>query len=138
MIDDMITDTSENDVLSDYLISLSTFLKYGYKRHTIKVNDDCTTHGLSFILGNLMRRCSPNPSNIVKTKITCTECKFLYYAINEIKESIIRYNTTSNRETVNDCLTMLDDALDRFVIHIYIYIWVTKHDVRIRVNISSR
>ena len=114
MIDDMISDTTECEILSDYLTSLSTFLKYGYKRHAIKVNDDCTTHGLSFILGNSTRRCT---SNNIKTNITCTECKFPYYAINEIKDSIIRNNTTSNVNNISDCLTVLDDALDRFVIY---------------------
>ena len=114
MIDDMISDTTECEILSDYLTSLSTFLKYGYKRHAIKVNDDCTTHGLSFILGNSTRRCT---SSNIKTNITCTECKFPYYAINEIKDSIIRNNTSANVNNISDCLTVLDDALDRFVIY---------------------
>ena len=117
MIDDMISDTTEREVLSDYLTSLSTFLKYGYKRHAIKENDDCTTHGLRFVLGNPMRRCISNPSNIVKTKITCTACKFPFYTINEIKESVTRNNTTKNINHIEDCLNVLDDALDRFIIY---------------------
>ena len=131
MIDDMITDTTECEFLSDYLTSLFTFLKYGYNRHAIRVDDDCTTYGLSLILGNSTRKCT---SSNIKTKITCTDCKFPYYTINEIKDSIICNSTTSNVNSINYCLIVLDDALDRFVI----YIWGTKHDAKTRVNISSR
>ena len=114
MIDDMITDTTESEFLSDYLTSLFTFLNYGYKQHAIRVNGDFTTHGLSFTLGNSTRKCT---SSNIETKITRTECKFLHYAINEIKNSIICNSTTSNVNSINDCLTVLDDALDRFVIY---------------------
>ena len=102
MTDDMITDTSEKDVLSDYLTSLSTFLKYGYKCHAIKVNDDCTTNGFRFILGNSIRRCTPNSSHAMETRITCIECKFPYYAIDKMKQSIICNNTTLNRDNISE------------------------------------
>ena len=114
MIDDMITDTTESEFLSDYLTSLFTFLNYGYKQHAIRVNDDCTTHCLSFILGNSTRRCILNNN---KTRITCTECKFPCYTINKIKDNIIRNSTISNVNNINDCLNELDDALDMFVIY---------------------
>ena len=123
MIDSMITDTSENKLLVDYLHSSSTFLKYGYKWHATKVNDDSTTQGLRFVLGNSNRRCIPNLPNIMKTKITCTKYKFPFHVINKIKESVICNNMTANINNINDCLTMLDDGLDRFIIIIIVYIY---------------
>ena len=89
MLDDLVKDSDELDVLTDYLSSLTIFLKYGYPHHANIMNDDCTTHDLNFILGNPMRRmCNTSTTSEPKIDITCTKCKFPYFAIDEIKKSI--------------------------------------------------
>ena len=89
MLNDLVQNSDEMDVFADYLSSLTIFLKYGYPHHANIMNDDCTTHDLNFILGNPMRRrCNTSTTSEPKINITCTKCKFLYFAIDEIKKSI--------------------------------------------------
>ena len=114
-IDDILCDKEEKQDLSDYLSSLSLFLKYGFNHHAKKQNDNSTSHGLQFILGNPSRRCVDG--NINKASLTCAECRFPHYSIDKIKKSIVKNNTTLTSEQVNDCLKVLDDALDRFLIY---------------------
>ena len=115
IIDDIIDDQEEKNALSDDLSSLGIFLKYGYRHHVMIRNDDCTTHDLDYILGNQLRKNKDN--SIDKHSITCTECKFPYYAIDKLKRKIVRHNNTLNSAQVNDALKVLDDALERFVIY---------------------
>ena len=76
MIDDIRTNKVENKILTSYFESLVLFLKYGYNNHVMKVNDDCTTHGIKFVLCNHVRisfSCPTTPSSRnIKIDITCT------------------------------------------------------------------
>ena len=118
MIEDLVDDDIEKAVLEEYLSSLSIFLKYGYAHHCTILNDNCTTHDLNFILGNPLRKNSTETATQPKITITCTECKFPFYVINQIKCCITRSGDLDIDEPkIEEALTVLDDSLDRFCMY---------------------
>ena len=62
-----------------------------------------------------MRRCSAPDLVTSKINITCTECKFPYFAVEEIKQSVARSTQHDSNLSINqviDELAVLDDALE--------------------------
>ena len=60
--------------------------------HVVKINYDCATHDINYFLGNPLTRSPSSPTSSTtnnKVDITCTQCKFLCDAINEVKKSIV-------------------------------------------------
>ena len=118
MIEDLVDDTIEQAVIEEYLSSLSIFLKYGYAHHCTIMNDDCTTHDLNYILGNPLRNNNTETVTQSKINITCTECKFPFYVIDQIKCCITRSSKSDlDEQKIEEALTVLDDSIDRFRIY---------------------
>ena len=121
MIDDLIVDTIEKECLENYLESLSVFLKYNFNHHVKIDNDDSTTHGVKFILGNPLRTSTcTNTTRNTKINITCAHCKFPFFFVDQLKTSIVSNNSNDSiltNEEIENCLNVLDDAQEKFILY---------------------
>ena len=113
-ITDKITVPSVSIKLTNYLQSLSNFLKYQYPKHILKDdnNDTCCTHGLEFCLGRNGSTYDASKETKNTDDITCYSCRFYSFVCNTLKSKLIdeQYFPQSNTEMVQDAIEACDDC----------------------------
>ena len=121
MIEDLIEDRIKKQVIENYLESLSVFLKYTFNHHAKIDDDNSSSHGLKFILGNPLRTSSCASTTLnSKIHIIFPQYKFPFFLIDTVKTAIISSNFNDSKlttEQLSNCLNVLDDAQDKSVLY---------------------
>ena len=90
-ITDKITVPSVSIKITNYLQSLSNFLKYQYPQHILKddKNDTCCTHGLEFSLGRNGSSYDASKETKKPNDIYCYSCWSYSFVCNTLKSKLI-------------------------------------------------
>ena len=51
---DSLVHFTERDALSQYITRIATFMKTWYKHHILRTSDDCVTHDMKYIMGDIL------------------------------------------------------------------------------------
>lgn len=113
---------NERKKLEQHISHIQHFLKHCYKQHASKNDDDDCHHGLEYGLNNSSSNSnsSENPK-----ESTCCGCKYPFYALNLIKEEVLKNKLGKPKPMIDDAMKAIQDIRKKFIEYM-------KHMQRIR------
>ena len=110
---DKLLPNHKRERLSQYLTSLSTYLKYTFDKHVVMGNDTCSTLGIDYTLERQDSRYDVTADT--KSGVTCVPCRFADYVCHTIKHLIrLNMNNIMFECSVSRALDVCDDYNDKF------------------------